>query len=133
MSYPFIVQGNNVTVVIDNKPHTISKTHITYQKIVDAIKSDDWETVKDVIEPKKVVINYGRGHVSVQGEQLFWKNQPFANALATRMVQMLQDGFSIEPMVSFMENLMQNPSRQDRKSTRLNSSHTDISRMPSSA
>lgn len=112
MSYPFIIQGNNVTVVINNKPHTVSKTHITYQKIVDAIKADDWETVIDVIEPKKVVINYGRGHVSVQGEQLFWKGQPFANALATRMVQMLQEGFSVEPMVSFMENLMQNPSRQ---------------------
>ena len=112
MSYPFIIQGNNVVVVINNKPHTISKTHITYQKVVDAIKAGDWDTVKEVIEPRKVVLNYGAGNVSVQGEKLFWKGREMHNALTTRMIQMLQDGFPIEPMVKFMENLMSNPSKR---------------------
>ncbi len=110
MSYPFIIQGNNVVVVIDNKPHTISKTHITYQKVVDAIKAGDWETVKDTIEPKKIVLEYGKGNVEVQGDKLFWKGKEFHNALSARMIQMLQDGFPVEPLVNFMENLMQNPS-----------------------
>ena len=112
MSYPFIIQGNNVTVVIGNKPHTISKTHITYQKVVDAVKTGDWDTVRDVIEPKKVVLNYGQGHLSIQGETLFWKGVEFHNALSKRMIQMLQDGFDINPMVLFMENLFQNPSKR---------------------
>ncbi len=112
MSYPFIIQGNNVTVVIGNKPHTISKTHITYQKVVDAVKAGDWNTVRDVIEPKKVVLNYGQGHLSIQGETLFWKGVEFHNALSKRMIQMLQDGFDINPMVLFMENLFQNPSKR---------------------
>lgn len=110
MSYPFIIQGNNVVVVIDNKPHTISKTHITYQKVVDAIKAGDWETVKDIIEPKKIVLEYGKGNVEVQGDKLFWKGKEFHNALSRRMIEMLQDGFPVEPLVNFMENLMQNPS-----------------------
>ncbi len=110
MSYPFIIQGNNVVVVIDNKPHTISKTHITYQKVVDAIKAGDWETVKDTIEPKKIVLEYGKGNVEIQGDKLFWKGKEFHNALSARMIQMLQDGFPVEPLVNFMENLMQNPS-----------------------
>ena len=112
MSFPLIVQGNNVTVVIGNKPHTIAKSHITYQKVVDAIKAGDWDKVKDIIEPKQVVLNYGRGNVSVQGDTLYWKGKPMHNALATRMISMLQDEFPIEPLVSFMENLMSNPSRQ---------------------
>lgn len=112
MSYPFIIQGTNVTVVIDGKPHTIAKTHITYQKVVDAIKANDWDTVKNIIDPVKVVLNYGAGNVSIQGEQLFWKGKPFAGVLATRMVQMLQEGFSVEPMVNFMHNLMKNPSKR---------------------
>ena len=112
MSYPFIIQGGNVTVVIDSKPHTISKTHITYQKVVDAIKAGEWDTVKNIIDPVKVVLNYGQGNVSIQGEQLFWKGKPFAGVLATRMITMLQDGFTIEPMVKFMENLMKNPSKR---------------------
>ena len=112
MSYPFIIQGNNITVVIGNKPHTIAKSHITYQKVVDAIKAGDWDRVKDLIEPKQVVLNYGKGNVSVQGETLYWKGKPMHNAQATRMIAMLQDEFPIEPLVNFMENLMTNPSRQ---------------------
>jgi len=112
MSYPFIIQGNNITVVIGNKPHTIAKSHITYQKMVDAIKAGDWTKVADLVEPKKVVLNYGKGNVSVQGDQLFWKGKPMHNALATRMIAMLQDEFPIEPLVNFMENLMTNPSKR---------------------
>ena len=112
MSYPFLIQGNNIVVVIDNKPHTINKTHITYQRVVDAIKAGDWDTVKDVIEPKKVVLEYGHGNVAVQGDKLFWKGEEMHNALSNRMIQMLQDGFPIEPMIQFMENLMQNPSKR---------------------
>ncbi len=112
MSYPFIVQGSNVTVVIDGKPHTVAKSHVSYQKVVDAIKASDWEAVKQVIDPVKVVLNYGRGNVSIQGDKLFWKGEPFAGVLATRMIAMLEEGFSIEPMVNFMENLMQNPSKR---------------------
>ena len=110
MSYPFIIQGSNVTVVIDGKPHTIAKTHLTYQKVVDAIKAQDWAAVKQIIDPVKVVLNYGKGNISVQGSQLFWKGEPFAGVLATRMIAMLEEGFDISPMVNFMENLMKNPS-----------------------
>jgi hypothetical protein len=112
MSYPFIIQGNNVTVVIGAKSHTISKTHITYQKVVDAIKADDWETVKSTIDPVKVVLNYGSGNVSIQGETLYWKGKVLNTGLATRMITMLQEGFPIEPMVNFMENLYKNPSHR---------------------
>lgn len=110
MSFPFIIQGSNVTVVVDNKPHTIAKTHITYQKVVDAIKAGDWDLVRNIIDPKKVVINYGKGNVSIQGDKLYWKNEEMHGAIVTRMVSMLQEGFSIEPLVMFMENMMQNPS-----------------------
>ena len=102
MSFPFIIQGNNVVVVINNTPHTISKTHITYQKVVDAIKAGDWDTVRDVIEPKKVVLEYGKGNVAVQGDTLFWKGREMHNALTTRMISMLQEDFPIEPLVMFM-------------------------------
>ena len=112
MAYPYIIQGNNVVVVIGNQSHTISKTHITYQKVVDAIKAQDWDAVKDVIEPKKVVLNYGKGNVSVKGETLYWKGAEMNNGLSKRLIQMLQEGFPVEPMVAFMENLYQNPSKR---------------------
>lgn len=112
MSFPFIIQGSNVTVVIEGKPHTVARTHVSYQKVVDAIKAGEWDTVKSIIDPVKVVLNYGAGNISIQGDKLFWKGEPFAGVLATRMIQMLEDGFSIEPMVLFMHNLLKNPSKR---------------------
>ncbi len=112
MSFPFLIQGNNLVVVIDNKPHTINKTHISYQKVVDAIKAGEWETVREVIDPKKVVINYGKGNVEVQGDKLFWNGKEFHNSLSNRMISMLQEGLPVEPLVLFMDNLMKNPSKR---------------------
>ena len=112
MSYPYLIQGNNIVVVIGNKSHTISKTHITYNKVLEAIKAGDWDSLPDIIEPKKVVLNYGQGNVEIQGETLFWKGKELNTGLSVRMIQMLQEGFPIEPMVNFMENLYSNPSHR---------------------
>jgi hypothetical protein len=108
--FPYLIQGANVVVVIRNVPHTVGRIHVTYQKVIDAIKANDWQTVEDIIDPKKVVLNYGSGNVEIQGEKLFWKGTEMHGVIVNRMVQMLQDGFSVEPLVLFMENLMTNPS-----------------------
>ena len=112
-AFPYMVQGNSIVVVIGNNSHTISKkTHIAYNKVLDAIKAQDWDAVQDLIEPKKVFITYGAGNISIQGDQVFYKNTEMHNALSRRMVQMYQEGFSIEPLVAFMDNLNQNPSKR---------------------
>jgi hypothetical protein len=112
MAYPYLIQGSNIVVVIGNKSHTVSKTHITYPKVLEAIKAGDWDALPDIIEPKKVVLSYGAGNVSIQGETLFWKGKELNTGLSVRMIQMLQEGFPIEPMVNFMENLYKNPSKR---------------------
>lgn len=112
MAYPYIIQGSQVTVVIGSKPHVVGKSHPMYQRVVEAIKANDWETVDGIIDPKKVVLEYGNGNISIQGDTMYWMGEEFHNSLATRMIRMLQDGFNVEPMVAFMENLMQNPSKR---------------------
>lgn len=110
---PFLIQGKNIILVVDGKSHTISKdTHMSYLKIVEALKAQDWDALHDLIEPKKAIVDFGKGYVSIDGNTVMWKGVPFHNALATRMMEMYQDGFPIDPMVRFMENLMQNPSKR---------------------
>lgn len=112
MSYPYILQGDNVVIVIDGAPHTINKTHITYSKVVDAIKAGLWDTVKELINPAKAITTFSKGNVAVVDGEMFWRGQVFHSALATRIVKMLEDGFDIDPMINFMHNLMQNPSKR---------------------
>lgn len=112
MSFPYIIQGSNITVVIGTTPHTVTKSHIAYNKLLAAIKANDWETVQDIIEPKQVVIKFGQGNVSIEGDKIFWKGREMHNALTKRMVAMIQEDFPVEPLVAFMENLMDNPSKR---------------------
>lgn len=110
---PYLIQGKNIILVVDGKSHTISKdTHIAYGKIVDALKAQDWDALRDLVEPKKAIVNFGKGYVSIKDNKVYWKGNLFHNALATRMIEMYQDGFPIDPMIRFMENLMKNPSKR---------------------
>ena len=112
MAYPYLIQGKNIVVVIGNKSHTVSSTHIAYERLKAAIKSDDWETVENIVEPKQVVLDYGKGNIAVQGDKFFWKGKELHTALTARIIQMYQEDFPIEPMILFMENLMLNPSKR---------------------
>lgn len=111
-SFPMIIQGDNITVVIDNQPHSINKNNISYELIKAAIQANDWDTVKDLICPKKVILNFSKGNIAVQGDKLFWKDNEFHNYLGAKLIQMYQEGFPVEPMILFMENLMENPSKR---------------------
>ena len=108
--FPYILQGSNLTVVIDSKPYTINKTHITFEKVKEAIMKGAWDAVRDLVEPKTVVLKFGAGNITIDGESFLWRGQPMHNAVATRMVEMLKEGFDVTPLANFMHNLMQNPS-----------------------
>lgn len=110
--YPYLKQGDNIIIVIDNKSHTISPTHIYYKEIVQFIKDNNWVAVKEFISPVEVLVNYSKGNVSIVNGDFTWKGRPFHNALSNKFIEMLKEGFDVEPMVNFMENLMQNPSKR---------------------
>jgi len=111
-SYPYIIQGSNIVVVINNQTHTVSKSHMTYNTVLEAIKAGDWDKVKESIEPKKAIIAYGKGNLSVQDGEVYWKGEVFSSYQTGKMVEMLESGFSIEPLANFTENVMKNPSRR---------------------
>jgi hypothetical protein len=109
----YLIQGKNIILVLDGKSHTISRdTHMNYEKIVAALKESDWDELRDLVEPKTAIINFGQGNVTVEDGVVMWKDEPFHNALSVRMLEMYQEGFPVDPMIAFMENLMDNPSKR---------------------
>lgn len=111
-NFSYMMQGKNLVVVIDNRPHTIHASHMNYQKAIDAVKANDLDALKEIIDPKSMVINAGKGNIAVRGDKLYWKGERFDNYLAVKLIEMMSTGFPIDPMVAFMENLMENPSKR---------------------
>jgi len=112
MAHSYLIQGKNIVVVIDNRPYTITSTHIGYEKLKQAIKDSDWDAVKSVVDPAKEILAYGKGLVAVQGSRVFYKDREMVGVITQRLIDMYQEGFPVEPLILFMENLMQNPSKR---------------------
>ena len=107
----YLIQGKNIILVMDDESHTINKdTHATFTEIVEALGKRDWATVRSLIDTKRSITTYGKGHITIDGDAVYWKGKPFHNALVQRLLVMIKDSIPIEPMINFMDNLMQNPS-----------------------
>lgn len=112
MTLPFMKQGDNITIVVDNTPYSITPEHMNYQAIRDAMVAGDWDAVAGLVDPVVTLRNFSQGAVEVRDGMLYWHGEPMAGAMAEKIVDMVQEGFDVAPMVAFMDNLLQNPSKR---------------------
>lgn len=110
--FPYMLQGDNIAIVVDSKSYTVNKSHITYEKLREAIKAGDEDAIRNLVNPKQAIINFAMGNVEIRGSEFFWKGKPMHNALSTKMIDMLKEGFPIDPLVEFMTRLHKNPSKR---------------------
>lgn len=112
-SLPWIMQGDNLVILIDNRQHTINKdTHPNYLRIMEAIRNGDWDAVPDLVDISRAVANYANGLVEVRDGDVYYDGRPFHNALADRLLEMLKQNLPVEALVNFLGNLKENPSKR---------------------
>ena len=110
--YPYILQSDNIVVVIDGQPHSLARGSIGFESLRDAIKNGDWHLVPDLVSPKEAIKRYSNGMVEVVNGQVLYNGKPIHGVLVNKIVQMFEEGFDITPMVNFLKNLMLNPSKR---------------------
>lgn len=109
---PFIHTNSGVTLVLDGKSHTVATKALNYKEVITALKSGDLKKLAKVIDVRKAISVRTQGKVTVDGNGVFYDGQPVHSALASRIVEMLREGFNVTPFTKFMENLMANPSKR---------------------
>lgn len=109
---PYIVQGRNITMLIDGQTMTVTESHRFYDQIVDALKNREFDLIPELYDLGVAVRNYSNGVVEVVDGEVLFDGQPLHNTLADRLLQMMEEGFDIDPLANFIENLMENPSQR---------------------
>ncbi len=112
--YPYILQGDSLTIVLD-KQHTINRaTHPNYQKVLDAICDGNWEGIQDLVDMTRAIKDYvsENGDIEVTDGDVYFLGRPFANAMTDRLLTMLEEDFPVEPLCNFLANLKDNPSKR---------------------
>lgn len=110
----YIYTGTELSLVIDSVPYTIDNSHPRFSNILDCIKENRWDEIVDMISVAKALQAFGSGKVVVDEDAgvVLYNGEVLHNSLTGRIVQMMQEGFSVEPFVKFVENLMSNPSKR---------------------
>ena len=110
--YPYLITGNAVVVVINNKQHTLSKGNIGFDALIDAIKEGRWGDVPALASPVTAVRKFSNGLVDVVDGQVTYDGEAIHSVLAQKIADMFEQGFDIRPLTNFMKNLFSNPSKR---------------------
>jgi hypothetical protein len=107
-----------LVAIVNGKQFTIDKSHANWHSLHNAFKenrADDFVNLVDVVATiNQAATKYSTNgnKVEVRDEVVYYNNRPLQNSLTDKMLGMLRDGHDIKPMVLFLENLLQNPSKR---------------------
>lgn len=106
----YIFTERSISLFYNGKTYTISATHDAARDIRTAIIANDFETAVDLIDAAKAIAKWSNGRVTVEGNIICFDGEVLEGPLVQRVLQMKKEGFSVEPMALFIENLYSNPS-----------------------
>ena len=109
---PYIINDESITLIIKGQPTTIYNSECNYEDIIDAIKNDDWEKVTKLSSKKEQVKEYIKGDLVLKGNTIYFKEEPVHGYITKKIVSFLEEGLQVEPLLNFLEKLMQNPSKR---------------------
>jgi hypothetical protein len=105
-----VTNSGTITAVAKGKSYTVTRDHTNYDKIKEAIKNDDADTLIKLADIKKSVKIFTKDQVEIRDNAVFYEGQKLHNTLTDRIIQLMNEGLPFDPMIKFLKNLMQNPS-----------------------
>jgi len=111
---PYLLTNNSVTVYLSGKPLIASKDHPNWPKIVSKLKNEDTNGLADLFDVIKT-INSSNLDIRIEANKLFYKGIEIHNSIVSRIIRMIKDGFDVNFMILFLENLLQNPNENSIK------------------
>lgn len=118
-NYSHIVTSNYVSIMdlVTGQVTKFNKEHPSFAKVVDAVRKNDF-TGALAFDVKTSINNFASENddlVFVK-DSIVWYNFngtpiPLHNAMTTRVVAMINEGFDAKPLVAFMNNLLKNSSK----------------------
>jgi hypothetical protein len=106
-----IYTGKTISFQANGKFHTANSSHPEFTKIVDLCKAKKFDDASKLLDVKAVIAQALAGtQAAIVGHQVVYKGKPVNGVLAQRILELRREGFPVEPLLRFLDNLMLNPS-----------------------
>ena len=114
MSVPFMWVDGNLTVILNNKAHQVLPDHINYRLILEALPTASNDELAQLVDLEKAVENFSQGMVEVKNGKVLYQGEEVHGSVSKRILEFMKKGLPFQPLVNFMNNLMENPSMQSQ-------------------
>jgi len=109
------IKTNDHITVVDGstgESGTVNADHSGYENALQAVRERRYDDFLVIANPATIVHRYGDDRITIEGGVVTFDDEVLHGTLADRMVDMIQDGFGVEPLANFLINLDANPSRR---------------------
>lgn len=110
----YIITDSGISIVIDMVQMNIDESHPQFQAILDAVREGRWDDVPNLASVARALQTFCHGKIEVDVDNgiLLYMNEEVHGSLVGRILDMMEQGFDVNPLVKFLDNLMQNPSKR---------------------
>jgi hypothetical protein len=114
MSVPFMWVDGNLTLILNNKAHQILPDHLNYKLIMERLSSATEDELLELVDIESAVASFSDGAVEVKNGKVFYDGEEVHGAISKRILEFMSKGLPFQPLVNFLNNLMDNPSMQSQ-------------------
>lgn len=107
---PYIVTDESITVVVGGKPYTISKSNASFIEVKNRIATQDFAGIEQLFNQASAVGSYTKGNIVVKNGEVLYKGRAIHNHVVDRILDFIRQGLPYQPLVNFLDKLLQNPS-----------------------
>jgi hypothetical protein len=101
---------------LNNKPIEITNDRLNYQSIIEAIRDNNEDLVRELLDENQVINNVSNGRVIVKGNTVNLDGEELHSAEAKKLLDLVSEGATnIDRWFRFIEKLHDNPSYHCRE------------------
>ncbi len=108
-----ITGSGKITAIIDGAVFTVDTDHSNYQNILQTVRDQDWTKFLDLVDLSRKVRDYAHNtSVEIKDGIIVFDGEPIHNTLTKRVINFMQQDLPFKPLLNFLCNLMENPSKR---------------------
>ena len=112
MKIPYILTDRSLTIVLNDEPKTITSENPVWNDAITAIREGRFDDLPDLLDKSKAIARFSHGKIEVRDGLVTYAGEEIHNIVVDRILNFIKNGLPYEPLVKFLDKLMQNPSRR---------------------
>jgi hypothetical protein len=112
----YLIAGSGtVTVYVDGRSYTANPNHPNYRAVRDALRNRKFDNLVKLMDVAQAVMARMGEKTKVENGKVFYNGAAVHNVVADRILDFMRENFDHNPLVKFLDNLMENPSDNSRE------------------